>query len=79
MPRSLQKFSKSRTREKRIRMPKKPTAHSRISQGKRFVEAAHKLGLDKEANTFDRALKKVASAPPPKSVEKRKQKPGKDG
>ena len=43
------------------------------SQHKRFADAARKLGADDD-QAFDRALKKVASAPPPQSVEKRKDK-----
>ncbi len=33
-------------------------------QSKRFVEAARELGTDTSEETFDRALRKVASAPP---------------
>ena len=54
-------------------MPKngKSTANE---QHKRFVEAARTLGCDEREASFDEAMKKIASAPPPKSVEKRKRK-----
>jgi hypothetical protein len=44
-------------------------------QHKLFQEAARDLGCDDSEEAFDRALKKIASAPPPKSVQKRKAKP----
>jgi hypothetical protein len=44
-------------------------------QFKRFKDAARDLGCDDNEDTFDRALKKIVSAPPPKSVQKRKTKP----
>lgn len=43
-------------------------------QVKRFKEAARELGCDEDESAFDEALGKVASSPPPKSVEKRKTK-----
>jgi hypothetical protein len=33
-------------------------------QSQKFVEAARRLGTDKSEEAFDRALRKVASAPP---------------
>ena len=43
-------------------------------QTKRFKEAARELGCDEDPEAFDRALGKVASSPPPKTVQKRKTK-----
>lgn len=37
-----------------------------------FVKAARDLGVDESEEAFDKVLKRVASAPPPKSVQKRK-------
>jgi len=37
-----------------------------------FVKAARELGVDESEEAFDKVLKRVASAPPPKSVQKRK-------
>lgn len=42
------------------------------SQPKKFLEAAREVGASEDEDVFDRALKKVAKAPPPKSVQKRK-------
>lgn len=39
-----------------------------------FKIAARELGCDEDPAAFDKMLKKVASAPPPKSVQKRKAK-----
>ena len=39
-----------------------------------LVEAARDLGCSEDADAFDKALEKIAKAPPPKSVEKRKAK-----
>lgn len=39
-----------------------------------FVKAARELGCDESEEAFDRALGKIAKAPPPKSVQKRKRK-----
>jgi hypothetical protein len=44
------------------------------TQRERFIEAARELGLPEDEEAFDRALKKIASAPPPETVEKRKTK-----
>ena len=43
-------------------------------QGKRFVETARELGCDEDQEAFDQAQGKVASSPPPKTVQKRKDK-----
>ena len=40
-----------------------------------FVKAARELGTDESEEAFDKVLKRVASAPPPKSVQKRKKAP----
>ena len=48
-------------------------------QHREFVKAARELGTDEDEATFDRVLKKIASAPPPKSVQKRKRKIVKGG
>ena len=37
-----------------------------------FVKAARKLGVDESEDAFDKVLKRIAKAPPPKSVRKRK-------
>jgi hypothetical protein len=39
-----------------------------------FVKAARKLGTDESEEGFDKVLKRIAKAPPPKSVQKRKPK-----
>ena len=51
-------------------MPKhKPTEPE---QHRAFIEAARELGSDESDEAFDKVLKRVAKAPPPKSVQKRK-------
>lgn len=45
-----------------------------VPQSKLFIEKARELGCDDDPATFDKMLKKIASAPPPKSVQKRKTK-----
>jgi hypothetical protein len=37
-----------------------------------FIKAARELGADEDPEAFDKVLKRVAKAPPPKSVQKRK-------
>lgn len=37
-----------------------------------FVKAARELGTDESEATFDKMLGKIAKAPPPKTVQKRK-------
>jgi hypothetical protein len=37
-----------------------------------FVKAARELGTDEDADAFGKVLKKIAKAPPPKTVQKRK-------
>lgn len=44
------------------------------SQLDRFKRMSRELGCDEDEASFDEALGKVASSPPPKSVEKRKTK-----
>lgn len=46
----------------------------RENQKDHFIEVARELGCDEDEGTFKKLLKKLASAPPPKSVEKRKTK-----
>jgi hypothetical protein len=41
-------------------------------QHREFVKAARELGTDESEEAFDKVLKRVAKAPPPKSVQKRK-------
>ena len=41
-------------------------AKKRFDQSKQFIEAARELGCDDDPATFDKVLKKIASAPPPK-------------
>lgn len=50
-----------------------PTKRAK-SQREAFIEAARDLGCSEDADAFDKALEKIAKAPPPKSVEKRKAK-----
>ena len=54
-------------------MSKKPKM-APAEQHERFVEAARQLGCDEDEDAFNRVLRKVASAPPPKSIKKRKPK-----
>lgn len=44
------------------------------TQLRKFQSAARSLECDDDESAFDNALKKIASAPPPKSVAKRKTK-----
>jgi len=44
------------------------------AQAQRFIDAARELGCDEDEARFDAALKKVASAPPPKDTPKPKPK-----
>lgn len=44
----------------------------RQSQSKRFIEAARESGASEDAADFDRALGKLAKAPPPDSTQDRK-------
>jgi hypothetical protein len=41
-------------------------------QHREFVKAARELGTDESEEVFDKVLKRVVKAPPPKSVQKRK-------
>lgn len=41
-------------------------------QSKRFIDAARELEADDDPECFDRALKKLAEAPPPDTVQERK-------
>ena len=43
-------------------------------QSERFIDAARGLGADEDPRSFDRALKKLADAPPPDKVEDKKPK-----
>lgn len=43
-------------------------------QAKRFIEAAHAAGASEDEAAFDRALKGIASSPPPDTVQERKKK-----
>lgn len=47
---------------------------SEKSQAERFVTAARELGCDDGEEAFDKKLKAVASAPPPKPTKKPKTK-----
>jgi len=44
----------------------------RDEQRRELVKAAREPGCDVSDATFDKVLKKIASTPPPKSVQKRK-------
>lgn len=46
----------------------------KVTQQDRFVEAAREAGCDEDPDAFDKALKKVASAPPPRPAKKPKAK-----
>lgn len=46
----------------------------KIDQHGEFVKTARELGCDESEDAFDRALGRIAKAPPPKSVQKRKTK-----
>lgn len=43
-------------------------------QHRDFVKAARELGANESDEAFDKVLRKIASAPPPKSVQARKTK-----
>jgi hypothetical protein len=45
---------------------------SPAEQHRDFVKAARELGTDESEEAFDKLLKRIASAPPPKTVLKRK-------
>lgn len=51
---------------------KSPTADSRAQHAK-FVEAARELGCDEDPEAFKDKLKKLVKAPPPESVQRRKE------
>jgi hypothetical protein len=53
-------------------MAKAKTADDGKTQRERFIEAARELGTDDDEDAFNRRLKQLTSAPPPKSVQKRK-------
>lgn len=52
-------------------MPKKSSKQIVSQQSKLFVEKARELGCDDDESAFDKTLKKIASAPPPKTAKKR--------
>ena len=52
----------------------KPSKTDDQDQGEAFKKAARELGLDDGEEAFDKVLKKITKAPPPKSVQKRKTK-----
>jgi hypothetical protein len=54
---------------------RKKTSASPGQQHQDFVKAARELGADESEEAFDKVLKRIASAPPPKSVHRRKHKP----
>lgn len=43
-------------------------------QGRRFIDAAREAGVSEDEAAFDRALGKIAKAPPPETVKGRKTK-----
>lgn len=47
-------------------------------QQQKFEEAARELGCSDSPEAFDKAIKKIAKAPPPESVAKRKVKHASD-
>lgn len=44
------------------------------NQKQKFIDAARELGCKEDPRAFDRALKKIAEAPPPDTVQERKTK-----
>jgi hypothetical protein len=53
-------------------MMAKMQKQSSDDQHHEFVKAARELGTNEDVAAFDKVLRKIASAPPPKSVQKRK-------
>jgi hypothetical protein len=53
-------------------MPKREPKLDPARQHDAFVKAARELDTDESEEAFDKVLKKIASAPPPRSVQKRK-------
>ena len=52
-----------------------PTKIKKVSeQSKKLIDVARDLACDEDEEAFKERLKKLASAPPPASVEKRKPK-----
>jgi hypothetical protein len=49
-----------------------PNDKTKATQADDFKRAARDLGCDEDQGTFDKVLKRIAKAPPPKSVQKRK-------
>jgi hypothetical protein len=66
----LPKVGRDRRHEKKVA----DLVKSAKQQSAKFAEAARDLGLEDSGDQFDRNLRIVASAPPPKSVKKRKAK-----
>lgn len=52
--------------------PRQTKRASDADQHAEFVKASRELGVDESEEAFDKVLKRVAKAPPPKSVQKRK-------
>ena len=59
-------------KRQRVMPSEKASKRNKADQVEGFVKAARELGCDDDEATFDKVLKKIASAPPPKSVQKRK-------
>jgi hypothetical protein len=59
---------------KRLDHPSEQRSLAGMAQGKQNAEDQHKafVRADESEDAFDKALRKVASAPPPKSVQKSK-------
>lgn len=49
-----------------------PKSGEQGNQHAEFVKAARELGTDESEASFDKMLGKIAKAPPPKTVQKRK-------
>ncbi|CFX09488.1 conserved protein of unknown function [Candidatus Filomicrobium marinum] len=47
---------------------------SKMAQSEKFKQAARDLGCAEDAEAFDKAIRKIAKAPPPQTVAKRKAK-----
>jgi hypothetical protein len=67
-------MSKQRTPPKLKKDDPPKGFHGDQGQFERFVREARELGCPEDEAAFDDTLKKIASAPPPKTVKKRKTK-----
>lgn len=59
-----------KTTDKEKSQVDKESALAKDRQYQKFVEKARELGTDESEENFDRVLKKVVKAPPPKDAKK---------